>query len=183
MTSELDLRAFTHKEEDSWYNKPFSLVDRYGKVWDAATDRVRFVAVKRRAKYRRFDGPGDELSQMLNWLHGPEDNPHDIQVDDMLRWIGPSLKGVRLGQILDVTVSINLLASLLKTAPLKTVDMWVATKLVSDPRCLAMGVAGRWRALLMGHDETSSSERDLPSFDVGGTQREAFELAMTLDDG
>jgi hypothetical protein len=169
--TDLDLGPFVHKELGSWYEKPFSLVDRKGKAWDAVTDRALFVAVRRRSKHPRFRGPGEEMTQMLAWLHGEPVDPYDIRVDDMLRWIGPNPKG--LGLVLGVIISLDLLAKLLGSAPLKKVSLWQATELVKDPRCLAFEAAGRWRALLMGHDAEEVTEEP-PSFDLGSREATPF---------
>lgn len=164
--TDLDLAPFVHQELGSCYDRPFSLVDRESKTWDAATNRAYFVAIRRRAKHPRFKGPGQEMTKMLGWLVGEPKKPHELRVADMLRWIGPSPKG--LGVVLGVIVSLDLLAKVLSSAPLKKVALWQATKLVGDSRCLAFEVKGRWRALLMGHDDERVKDKDLPSFDLGG---------------
>ena len=168
--SDLNLASFVHDEKDSWYSAPFSLADRKNQLWDAATDRAMFVAVRRKPRHRRFVGPGEEMFQMLKWLHGEPEESHDIVVADLLRWLGPTPKGQ--GLVLGVPVTLARLAKLLKTAPLKKVVLWQATKLVDDPRCLAFEVKDRWRALLMGHDKI---EGDPPVFDLGGPEPVFFD--------
>lgn len=168
--TETDLSPFVHSKKDSWYAQPFSLVDRDNQFWDAACDRAMFVAVRRKPKYRRFVGPGEEMFQMLKWLHGEVEEPHDIVVSDLQRWIGPAPNGV--GLVLGVPVDLVRLSRLLLTAPLKRVVLWQATDLVGDPRCIALEVRDRWRTLLMGHDKI---EGDLPSFDLGGPEPVFFD--------
>jgi hypothetical protein len=168
--SDLDFGLFTHQKEGSCYNAPFSLVDRSNKPWDVATDRAMFLAIRRKPQFPRFQGPGAEMFQMLGWLHGEPEKPLDIVVEDLQRWIGPSPKGC--GVILGVAVDLVRLDRLLRTAPLKKVNLWQAKKLVGDPRCIAMEVKDRWRVLLMGHDK---AEPEYPSLDLGGSEPVFFD--------
>jgi hypothetical protein len=167
---EVDLSSFVHQGKDPWYSQPFSLVPYSGQVWDVATDRAMLIGIRRRAKYPRFKGPGAELSQMLSWLRGVAETPHEIEVADLLRWIGPSPNGC--GVILGVSVDLVRLAKLLGVSPLKKVHMWGASKLVGDPRCLAFEVKDRWRALLMGHDAV---DEGLPVLDLGVAEAVPFD--------
>lgn len=178
----VDLSQFTHKDAKH-FSSPFTVIDRESHLWSCACDRAMFVAYRARSKFPRWKGPGELLSQMLEWLHGAPDSPVTIQTEELLQWIGPAPK---LGKLLGVVIDQERFGKILRAAPKPEVLLWKGTRLVQDERCIVVGLEGRWRALLMGHDEPKLSEEEKASltvFDIRGEGASVFDLAMSLDEG
>lgn len=171
-----ELKPFAHNDTKLLWADPFTLVDRDGNVWNSASDRVWFVAFQGKAKHKRWAGHGHELNTMLKFIHLPPDKPHTIDVDAVSVWVDECDR--EDGSLLGVVVTLSRLKKLLASAPDKTVSMWKATKMVADERCLAFGVEGQWRALLMGH---STKPDGLPAYKSAEAEMSAFDLAMSFD--
>ena len=178
----VDLTQFVNAEVPL-FAAPFTLVDRAGKLWSIACDRAMFIAYQARSSYPRWQGSGQELGQMLQWLQGEPDDPVAVQVDELLQWCGPDPK---FGRLLGVVIDLVRFTKALRVSPKPEVQLWKGTKLVDDERCIVLGIEGRWRVLLMGNDEakmTGKVKADLPVFDIRGEGASVFDLAMSLDEG
>lgn len=171
----MDLKAFAHKSKKLFFAEPFTLVDRESKVWNCASDRVWFLASKGKGQYLRWPGNGEDMNRMLGFIHLPSDKPHQVKVEDLVAWVDET--EVKEGVVLGVVVTLARLKTVVETAPLKTIEMWKATKMVEDERCLAFQVDGRWRAVLMGHEIKPDK---LPAFDLQESEMSGFDLAMSL---
>lgn len=171
----MDLVGFAHKDKELFFADPFTLVDRDSHVWNCVSDRVWFLAIRGKGQYLRWPGHGEDMNRMLGFIHLPPDKPHEVKVEDLVAWVDET-EG-KVGAVLGVVVALARLKTVVETAPLKTVELWKATKMVDDERCLAFQAGDRWRAVLMGHS-TKPDKR--PAFDLQESEMSGFDLAMSL---
>lgn len=144
----VDLAAFTLDDQDSWFCEPFTLVDRQGKTWNVASNRVWWIAFRGKAKAPRWKGEGEELTLMLRFLHTPPEEPEKVKVETLKEWIdgvAPKKKGVILGAVF----TLSFVKRVIETAPKETIKIWSAKKAVGDGRSIGMEAPG-WKAVVMG---------------------------------
>lgn len=148
----VDLSDFTLNDGDSWFQEPFSLVDREGLTWNSASNQTWWLALQGKGKFPRWQGEGTELGKMLKFLHTGPEEPKRVVVEHLVEWVNTAAPK-KTGALLGVVVTLRHVRKLMEAAPQKTLLIWQARKAVGDARCIGFEAPG-WKALLMGHDTT-----------------------------
>ncbi len=167
-------------DEFRHFANPFTLVGTKRTVWNAASDRNHLVAIRGEARYKRWQGSGEDLIAMLQYIQAKPKGLQEVEVTRLLDWIGKPKKD-ELGRICEAPLTLFRVAKLLQLVTTEKVGLWDASSLAWNQPCLGMR-AGDMRAVLMGNDlkKIDLVERE---FQLGGPSGEmsAFDLAMSLD--
>lgn len=171
-------KADMEEDGDEYFSRPFTLVDTRGDVWDAATNRKWFVAIKGKGQYPRWSGDINNLNTMLGLIQAEPITSRWVPVAKLAEWA----QGEGLGRILGAVVSLDKVAKLLGLGKGK-LQVWDSTTVTQNQPSVGMDRAGL-RIILMGHDlpkiEKGTPIRPFEATDE--VEREGFALAMSLDD-
>lgn len=173
-----DLSPFAGPQ--TWFAKPFTVVDLKGEVWNVATDRSHLVAVRGRGRYSRWSGDMGQLNVMLSFIQSTPVEPRIAYTDELLDWASDN----DCGKVLGVTLDTKRLKDLLSLVPSSEVEVWDAKSIVRQDPCLGISSGADFKLFLMGYVAEgpvsvldSSLLRDPSDEEMSG-----FDLAMSLTD-
>jgi len=189
----IDLQPYAVSEADGlhpWLKQPFTLVDSKGVVWNVAHKRYWLVCLQGKSQYKRWPGDAKGLGTMLSLLRALPAERYVVPTDRLVEWAATD----GFGRVANVVVYREKVRELVKLDQMGRLQVWNAAPSVQDLPCLAMASKGL-RLFLMGNDEAKIEKGAvIDLFDLGNgmaqrepeydePEREAFDLAMALDEG